>query len=112
MDVRHASPQTSISPDLDPPPTAHLVPRASHLAPRTGPRPSPLRAGKPSNDLHTLDMKTMLWRRIHTEGAPPAPRVGHSATQLGLAMIVFGGFSKGKYFHDVHMLDVERLGWA
>ena len=57
-------------------------------------------------------MNTMLWRRIHTEGAPPAPRVGHSATQLGLAMIVFGGFSKGKYFHDVHMLDVERLGWS
>ena len=26
--------------------------------------------------------------------------------------VVFGGFSKGKYFHDVHTLDVERLGWS
>ena len=26
--------------------------------------------------------------------------------------MVFGGFSKGKYFHDVHTLDVERLLWS
>ena len=26
--------------------------------------------------------------------------------------MVFGGFSKGKYFHDVHTLDVEKLGWS
>ena len=28
------------------------------------------------------------------------------------AQMVFGGFSKGKYFHDVHTLDVERLLWS
>ena len=48
---------------------------------------------------------------MQTEGAPPAPRVGHSSTQLGSEMWVFGGFSKGKYFHDVHVLDVEQLEW-
>ena len=67
---------------------------------------------RPSNDLHTLDMNTMLWRKINTDGAPPAPRVGHTATMLDSSMIVFGGFSKGKYFHDVHMLDVEKLQWS
>ena len=46
---------------------------------------------RPSNDLHTLDMNSMLWRRIETEGAPPAPRVGHSATQLGQSMVICGG---------------------
>ena len=46
---------------------------------------------RPSNDLHTLDMHSMLWRKIQTEGAPPAPRVGHSATQLGQSMVIFGG---------------------
>ena len=66
---------------------------------------------KPSNDLHTLDLRTLLWKRVQTEGAPPAPRVGHSSTQLGSEMWVFGGFSKGKYFHDVHVLDVEQLEW-
>ena len=46
---------------------------------------------RPSNDLHTLDMQSMLWRKIQTEGAPPAPRVGHSATQLGQSMVIVGG---------------------
>ena len=69
------------------------------------------RRRKPSNDLHTLDLRTLLWEAAQTEGAPPAPRVGHSSTQLGSEMWVFGGFSKGKYFHDVHVLDVEQLEW-
>ena len=31
---------------------------------------------RPSNDLHTLELRTSTWRQISTSGAPPAPRVG------------------------------------
>ena len=64
---------------------------------------------RPSNDLNTLHLTQRTWKRINTEGAPPAPRVGHSSTQLESHMYIIGGFSKGKYFHDVHVLDVESL---
>ena len=75
---------------------------------------------RPSNDLHTLELRTATWRSIHcerlgqygTQGAPPAPRVGHSSTLVGAEMVVIGGFSKGKYFHDVHALQVESLQWS
>ena len=67
---------------------------------------------RPSNDLHTLELETGLWRKIETSGAPPAPRVGHSSTQIGADMFIIGGFSKGKYYHDVHSLNVESLLWS
>ena len=67
---------------------------------------------KPSNELHTLELATGVWRKIETKGAPPAPRVGHSSTQLGASMFIIGGFSRGKYFHDVHVLNVESLQWS
>ena len=41
---------------------------------------------KPSNELHTLELSTGIWRKVETKGAPPAPRVGHSSTQLGADM--------------------------
>ena len=59
-----------------------------------------------------LELSTATWRAIDTHGAPPAPRVGHSSTQLGADMYIIGGFSKGKYFHDVHVLNVESLAWS
>ena len=64
---------------------------------------------KPSNDLHTLDLRTLLWRRVQTENAAGAA-CRTSSTQLGSEMWVFGRFSKGKYY-DVHVLDVEQLEW-
>jgi len=66
---------------------------------------------RPSNDLHTLELQTAVWRHIDTVGAPPAPRVGHSSTLVGAEMYIIGGFSRGKYFHDVHVLHVETLQW-
>ena len=49
---------------------------------------------RPSNELHTLELTTATWRRVDTNGAPPAPRVGHSCTMLGAEMFIIGGFSK------------------
>ena len=37
---------------------------------------------RPSNDLHSLELATRTWRKVDTRGAPPAPRVGHSSTQV------------------------------
>ena len=67
---------------------------------------------RPSNDLHTLELRTATWRQVDTTGAPPAPRVGHSSTLQGADMYIIGGFSRGKYFHDVHVLQVETLQWS
>ena len=67
---------------------------------------------RPSNDVHTLELRTATWHAVTTQGAPPAPRVGHSSSLIRDQMFVIGGFSKGKYFHDVHALNVESLQWA
>ena len=37
---------------------------------------------KPSNQLHTINLSSLLWQQIDAAGAPPAPRVGHASSRI------------------------------
>ena len=59
--------------------------------------------------------RAMTWSRPPSQGASPCGRGGHSATQVGNLMLVFGGtyFDAGKfhYLNDLWALEVETLKW-
>ena len=45
------------------------------------------------NDLHSLDLSSMIWKKLNASGDIPSPRFGHTATKVGSAIYVFGGMS-------------------
>jgi hypothetical protein len=59
--------------------------------------------------------RALTWSRPPSQGACPSGRGGHSATQVGNLMLVFGGtfFDAGRfhYLNDLWALDVETLKW-
>ena len=67
------------------------------------------------NDVWALDLKTMTWAQLETEG-PPSAREGHSAVvdQQKGSMILFGGAQGGRAGHanDLWALDLKSLMWA
>lgn len=63
------------------------------------------------NDLHSYSTDTHNWLRLNSTGTPPGVRGGHSATQLGTRMIVFGGTSKGLEFNDLYEYDSLTNHW-
>ena len=67
--------------------------------------------------LHLLSLPACHWSAPRTHGVPPEPRGGHSMTQVGDLLLIFGG---GQLTHDgphwyevdldgVHYLDVPTL---
>lgn len=61
------------------------------------------------NNTHILDTALLSWSRPYINGAPPAPRVGHTATMIGVKMFVIGGASNGKVMKDLHVLDTSSM---
>ncbi|XP_071078574.1 uncharacterized protein [Haliotis cracherodii] len=63
----------------------------------------------------TLDPDTRRWRspELTVEGQKTEYRMGHSATYDPTArcIYVYGGSKNLKWFHDVHMLDVDEWKW-
>lgn len=63
----------------------------------------------------TLDCETRRWKDPPTEaeGQKPEYRMGHTATYdpLVRCIYVFGGSKNTRWFHDVHMLDLEEWKW-
>mmetsp|Transcript_8503 Transcript_8503/g.28172 ORF Transcript_8503/g.28172 Transcript_8503/m.28172 type:complete len:797 (-) Transcript_8503:83-2473(-) len=53
-------------------------------------------------------MSDWRWERVVTKGAALGGRCGHSALFIGPNMYVFGGWSEGQFFNDVHVLQVEK----
>lgn len=64
------------------------------------------------NDLHILDLKTMVWMNIEVRGDIPVPRDSHSATAVGHKLFVYGGDCGDRYQGGVDMLDVHSLTWS
>ena len=66
-------------------------------------------AGEMLNDLWAFSLDERLWRRIETNGDFISPRSGSTAAFLenkGL-LVVFGGFSDGNFFSDLHVINVK-----
>jgi len=59
--------------------------------------------------------RVLTWSRPPSQGACPSGRGGHSASQVGNLMLLFGGtfFDAGSfhYLNDLWALDVESLKW-
>ncbi|XP_078440500.1 galactose oxidase/kelch repeat superfamily protein isoform X2 [Wolffia australiana] len=69
--------------------------------------------GKKLNDLHMLDLKSMMWLPLHYTGAGPSPRCNHVAALYDdRILFVFGGKSKSKILNDLYSLDFETMVWS
>ena len=44
------------------------------------------------NDLHVLNIDTMVWRSPATGGNPPSPRANHASAVVGSRLYIFGGW--------------------
>uniref|UniRef100_A0A7N0TLY7 Acyl-CoA-binding domain-containing protein n=1 Tax=Kalanchoe fedtschenkoi TaxID=63787 RepID=A0A7N0TLY7_KALFE len=65
------------------------------------------------NDVHVLDLETMVWSVVGTMQTPPAPRFDHSASlHADRYLLIFGGCSHATCFNDLHMLDLLTMEWS
>jgi N-acetylneuraminic acid mutarotase len=69
--------------------------------------------GKSSNglldDLHSLQLDTMTWKSITTEGLGPSPRYAHTMCVFSNLLIVAGGIDDNGPLNDIHVLDIGLL---
>lgn len=69
------------------------------------------------NDMHFLDLATMRWSEPWTRcgGSPadrPSPVYGHSGTQIGSKLVIFGGNTGVSYYENhVYLFDFETMLW-
>ncbi|KAK3121423.1 hypothetical protein QOZ80_8BG0652880 [Eleusine coracana subsp. coracana] len=62
------------------------------------------------NDLHILDLETMIWDEFETMGTPPSPRSNHAAACYAERyLLIFGGGSHSTCFSDLHLLDMQTV---
>lgn len=66
------------------------------------------------NDLHALDVDTMIWRRVNTTGQVPEPRANHSSAMLEETheLCMFGGWNGSERLNDIHILDTMTSNWT
>ncbi|XP_077229341.1 galactose oxidase/kelch repeat superfamily protein [Tasmannia lanceolata] len=65
------------------------------------------------NDLHILDLETMIWDLVETRQIPPAPRFDHTAAvHSERYLLIFGGCSHSTCFNDLYVLDLQTMEWA
>ncbi|KAG7306015.1 hypothetical protein JYU34_008586 [Plutella xylostella] len=74
-----------------------------------------------SQEVHCLDLDTMVWTLVSAKGTPPSHRDFHSAVALGERMYVFGGRGdlnspydshEELYCPQVHYLDTVKEEWV
>ena len=64
----------------------------------------------PLDDLHTLDLVSLVWTAVGAAGAPPTPRKGHTASLANDRLYVFGGMGAGGgLLGDAYELDTRSL---
>ncbi|EFJ21456.1 hypothetical protein SELMODRAFT_417505 [Selaginella moellendorffii] len=69
--------------------------------------------GRMLNDLHVLDLKSLIWLPLLTSGKGPSPRARHVAGMYDdRYLLVFGGSTKTKVSNDLYALDFETMVWS
>ena len=67
-------------------------------------------------DLHALDTTSMTWYQGPASGGAPTGRMGHTANLYNAHLYVYGGVGSGciggKYFGEVHELDLASMCWS
>ncbi|KAL6977151.1 hypothetical protein U1Q18_025945 [Sarracenia purpurea var. burkii] len=65
------------------------------------------------NDVHVLNMETMVWDVLETTQTLPAPRFDHTAAlHAERYLLIFGGCSHSIFFNDLHVLDLQTMEWS
>ncbi|KAK3155697.1 hypothetical protein QOZ80_2BG0206440 [Eleusine coracana subsp. coracana] len=65
------------------------------------------------NDLHILDLETMMWEEVKTAKGGPAARYDHSAALYAdQYLLIFGGSSHSTCFNDLYLLDLQTMEWS
>jgi hypothetical protein len=63
------------------------------------------------NDLHSLNLKTMEWRKVETKGEIPKPTSQHASIIYDKYLLIIGGTDGLKLLNDVYCLDLDSLIW-
>ena len=67
------------------------------------------RSGSQLNDLWLYDVERRSWTIPICGGTPPAPREMHCCTTIKHYLVVAGGVDGSQRFHDIHVLDTNRM---
>jgi N-acetylneuraminic acid mutarotase len=62
-------------------------------------------------DLYELDIDCMTWTECETQGTPPSPCYGHTATYIGNDKILFFGGKGYKVLNQINILDIRTMTW-
>ncbi|BBN19454.1 hypothetical protein MPTK1_8g10800 [Marchantia polymorpha subsp. ruderalis] len=69
--------------------------------------------GRKLNDLHILDLKSLMWLPLHTSGNGPSPRTKHIAEMYDdRFLLIFGGVTRSKISNDIFALDFDTMEWS
>ncbi|KAG6527534.1 hypothetical protein ZIOFF_009645 [Zingiber officinale] len=67
-----------------------------------------------TNSLHSYDVKTRKWTRLHPAGEPPSQRAAHAAAAVGTMVVFQGGIGPaGHSTDDLYVLDLtnDKFKW-
>lgn len=63
------------------------------------------------NDLHILDMNSLVWTQPKVFGPSPQPRQYHTAEIIGNTLYIFGGYNGSAWLSDLITLDFDKMTW-
>ncbi|KAG0243816.1 hypothetical protein BGW41_001328 [Actinomortierella wolfii] len=77
-------------------------------------------SGKPSNEVHVLDVRTWTWSQPPIKGTPPAPVRNHQCIMVGDQLITFFGFNhnnvprnaSGSSASTLNVLSTSQWAWS
>lgn len=67
-----------------------------------------------TNSVHSYDVETKKWIRLHPAGEPPSPRAAHAAAAVGTMVVFQGGIGPaGHSTDDLYVLDLtnDKYKW-
>jgi hypothetical protein len=66
------------------------------------------------NDLHALNVVSLTWRKVETNGAIPQQRANHSSSILEETgeLFIFGGWNGTERLNDIHILNTKTSNWT
>jgi N-acetylneuraminic acid mutarotase len=66
------------------------------------------------NDLYSIDMISLVWSKVETQGPQPTARQGMASARVGKKIYVSSGcdFRAEKCYTDTYILDIDSLWWT
>lgn len=64
------------------------------------------------NDLHVLDLESMEWSPVETQGIEPRPRAGHAGVTVADSWFIIGGGDNTGAIAETLVLSMTTLSWS